>query len=43
MDGGGSGALANINNTGNSAAKLNAPIGGKGECGVVIIVVYCVI
>ena len=43
VDGSGSGVLPNINNTGNSAAKLNAPIGGKGECGVVIIVVYFVI
>ena len=43
VDGNSSGALPNINNTGKSVAKLNAPIGGKGECGVVIIVVYFVI
>ena len=42
VDGNSSGALPSINNTGKSVAKLNAPIGGKGECGVLIIVYFVI-
>ena len=38
VDGDSSDVPPNINNTGKSVAKLSAPIGGRGRCGVLIIV-----